>query len=83
MKKLLILAAISSLTLASCGGEDKKDGEDKKENSASLCECVTADQDNLSDDCKALKKEWETEFENADEAKKKEMTEEIMKCMDK
>ena len=71
MKKVLLVFAMGAF-LFSCGGP-------------STCDCMNPSDEQKKDEdfkkaCDELSKEWEAEYKEADEARKKEMDEELAGC---
>jgi len=65
MKKVLFsVAMVAALGLASCGGPG-------------ICDCMTAEQQK-TDGCVALKKEWSDKMEKAEGEDKEKIMEEMM-----
>lgn len=71
MKKVLLVFAMGAF-LFSCGGP-------------STCDCVNKTDEQKKDEdfmkaCEEMEKEWEAEYDKADDARKKEMKEEVEAC---
>jgi len=66
MKKIVLsVAVIATMGIASCGG-------------TSLCECVNMDE--MTEECKTMKKDWKAKFKEASDEDKKTMQAEIEAC---
>ncbi len=59
------MAVIAAFGMVSCGGP-------------SVCDCVNEEEE--SEECKEMKKDWEKEYKDASDEEKEEMMKEVKDC---
>ena len=77
--KNLWLIAIGALLMTGCTENNSSNTSDEEEKESSLCECVNMV--DLTDECEAMKSEWESKFTEGSNEEKKVMQAEIEACV--